>query len=156
MEGIMPAKPTVYLTPNFTLAEMIYSDTAVRQGIDNTPSDEIVANLTMLCDRLEMVRSLAGNVPLIVSSGYRCVELNRAIGSSDTSAHVQGLACDFTIPDYGWADEVCQLIMDNRDMIMYDQVIYEYDSWTHLGFSFSPPRMMALTINDSGTSEGIA
>ena len=80
------------LTPHFTLDELTFSQTAVRHGIDNTPTPEIVDNLLRLAERLEEVRNLLG-VPILVSSGYRSSELNALIpGASASSAHVVGLA----------------------------------------------------------------
>ena len=145
--------PTTQLSPHFTLSEMTYSETALRRGIDNTPPPEIVTNLTRLCERLEEVRAMLGH-PMIISSGYRCLELNRAIGSSDTSAHVQGLACDFTCPQFGDPKAVCNAIIEHG--IKFDQVIWEYASWTHFGLSANVERQMALTIDNSGTKYGIA
>ena len=144
--------PTVQLSPHFTLAEMIYSETALRRGIDNTPPDTIVENLKRLCERLEEVRNILAG-PMIISSGYRCIELNRAIGSSDTSAHVKGLACDFTCPSAGTPKDICNRIIASG--IKYDQVIHEYGSWVHFGLG-DIARMMALTIDSNGTRLGIA
>lgn len=145
--------PTTQLSPHFTLAEMIYSDTAARRSIDNTPSPDIVENLRRLCIRLEEVRQLLGH-PMIISSGYRCLALNRAIGSSDTSAHVKGLACDFTCPGFGDPKAICDAIIAHG--IKFDQVIWEYGSWCHFGLATETERMMALTIDGGGTRYGIA
>jgi zinc D-Ala-D-Ala carboxypeptidase len=123
------------LTTNFTLEEFLVSDTAAREGIDEqfNPPPEIVANLTKLANTLEVVRALLGSVPIIVSSGYRCPRLNAAVkGSSVTSSHLDGLAADFTAPKFGDPLAVCRKIAASTHLD-YDQVIYEYARWCHLG-----------------------
>lgn len=141
------------LSPHFSLAEMTYSETALRMNIPNTPSPQIVENLTRLCERLEEVRTLLGG-PMIISSGYRCLELNRAIGSSYTSAHIKGLACDFTCPQAGDPKTICRKIIASP--IKYDQVIWEYGAWVHFALAENEERMMVLTIDAEGTHHGIA
>jgi zinc D-Ala-D-Ala carboxypeptidase len=69
----------VNLTTHFTLEELTHSDVALQRGIDNTPSPEIVANLQTLAEGLEKLRSLLGT-PILINSGYRCLDLNRLIG----------------------------------------------------------------------------
>ena len=85
------------LSPNFSLSELVYSETAEKNGIDNTPPPEIVENLKRLAAGLETVRALLG-APLEISSGYRCVALNEAVGGSGASQHLLGLAVDFACP----------------------------------------------------------
>jgi uncharacterized protein YcbK (DUF882 family) len=76
------------------------SQTAARMGIDNTPTPEILKNLRIMAAKLEEIRSLLG-VPVLVSSGYRCPALNKAVGGSKGSAHLLGLAADITAPSFG-------------------------------------------------------
>jgi hypothetical protein len=83
----------------------------------------------MLANTLEQVRTLLGNNSIRISSGYRCVALNRAIGSGDTSAHVLGYAVDFTCPKFGTPKEVANKIAESP--IKFDQLIYE-GTWIHL------------------------
>lgn len=80
--------------------------------------------------QLEQVRSLL-DTPLIITSWYRCKLLNRAIGSSDTSAHIQGFAIDFKAPEYGTPIEICKAMALSK--IKFDQVIQE-GSWVHISF----------------------
>ncbi|MEI7661757.1 MAG: D-Ala-D-Ala carboxypeptidase family metallohydrolase, partial [Bacteroidota bacterium] len=75
------------LSQHFSLEELIFSQDAARQGIDNTPSDAIRQNLARIADILEEVRTLLGDQPMHVSSGYRCPELNTFVHGSKTSAH---------------------------------------------------------------------
>jgi hypothetical protein len=132
------------LSPNFSLSELVYSETAEERGIDNTPPPEIVENLRRLATALEAVRSLLGG-PLEISSGYRCVALNEAVGGSSTSQHLQGLAVDFECPAFGTPLEVADAI--RRSTLEFDQCILEYGRWVHLSFSDTPRRRL-LTIYD--------
>lgn len=117
------------LSPNFTLDEFTTSETALRKGIDNTPTPLVTEKLRMLAATLEQVRSLLGNNSIRISSGYRCLALNRAIGSGDLSAHVLGYAVDFTCPKFGTPKEVANKIAESP--IKFDQLIYE-GTWIHL------------------------
>lgn len=82
------------LSENFSLSEFTRSDTADRLGIDNTPSGEVVANLTELCRAVLQPLREAWGEPLRINSGYRCPALNKAVGGVKTSQHVTGNACD--------------------------------------------------------------
>lgn len=133
------------LSQNFSLDEFITSQTAARLGIDNTPSPQIISNLTILAAKLEEVRSYL-NAPIIISSGYRCLQLNSAVGGVSSSAHVQGYAADILCPQFGNPLAVCTKIKQSG--IVFDQLIYEFRSWTHI--SVAPThRGQILTINNS-------
>ena len=136
------------LSPHFSLEELTHSDTAVRLGIDNTPTVEVIDNLTFLAGELEYVRDILGH-PMLVSSGFRCNALNDHLGSKRTSSHTQGLAVDFICPSFGNPRSVVSaIVMAN---INYDQVILEYDRWVHLSFHPTEPRKEALIIDKEGT-----
>jgi zinc D-Ala-D-Ala carboxypeptidase len=135
------------LSPHFSLEELTHSDTATRLDIDNTPSVEVLENLQFLCNNLERVRDLL-NYPMLISSGYRSLELNKHLGSKDTSAHVKGLAVDFISPNFGSPKSIVESIV-NSD-IEYDQVILEFDRWVHLAFTLGEPRKQALIIDKKG------
>jgi hypothetical protein len=117
------------LSEHFNLDEFTASETALRRGIDNTPSPVITEKLRMLAATLEQVRSLLDNNSIRISSGFRCLELNRAIGSGDLSAHTLGYAVDFTCPKFGTPKEVANKIAESP--IKFDQLIYE-GTWVHL------------------------
>ena len=117
------------LSEHFNLNEFTASETATRKGIDNTPPAVVTERLRMLAATLEQVRSLLGNNSIRISSGYRCLALNRAIGSGDLSAHVLGYAVDFTCPKFGTPKEVANKIAESA--IKFDQLIYE-GTWIHL------------------------
>jgi hypothetical protein len=132
------------LTPNFSLEELTYSETAERERIDNTPAPEIVENLRLLAQGLEQVRMLIG-LPLEISSGYRCPELNMRVGGAKTSQHTKGQAADFTCDEFGPPVEIIKVIRDSD--IEFDQCILEYARWVHISFS-AAPRGKVLTIYD--------
>jgi putative chitinase len=118
------------LTPNFYLAEFTNSNYATRHGIKNTPSSQIKQNLQVLANGLEEVRTLLAK-PISISSGYRNLELNRAMGGSNNSAHMLGYAADFDSNEYGTPKQIVKAIKDSN--IEYDQLINEGD-WVHISF----------------------
>lgn len=138
-------------SPNFSMDELTHSDTAARHGIDNTPNEDEKDNLYKLAMELENVRKLLNNKPIYVSSGYRCLALNELLGSKRTSAHIRGLAVDFTCRQFGTPNEIVFALI-NSD-IPYDQVILEFNQWVHLSFceDEKTPRRQALIINKEGT-----
>tara|TARA_R100000541_G_scaffold640_1_gene4071 strand:+ start:90 stop:533 length:444 start_codon:yes stop_codon:yes gene_type:complete len=141
----------IMASPNFSMDELTHSDTAARHGIDNTPNENEKDNLYKLAMELENVRKLLNNKPIYISSGYRCLALNELLGSKRTSAHIRGLACDFTCRQFGTPNKIVFAII-NSD-IPYDQVILEFDRWVHLSFceDEKTPRRQALVINKEGT-----
>jgi len=139
------------LSPNFALDELTASETAARHGIDNTPDQATIQNLTRLANALQEVRALLGNKVIIVSSGYRSPELNQKVGGSATSDHCKGLAADFICPSYGTPDEIVRAVMASA--VPYKQVIREFDKWVHLSIpeEGEAPRKQALIIDKQGT-----
>jgi hypothetical protein len=141
------------LSRHHSLAALIRSDTARARGIDNTPGPELLDNLRLLARGLDSVRALLGH-RLAISSGYRCAELNAAVGGTPGSQHAQGLAADFTCAPFGTPMEVALAIA--RSDVRFDQCILEFGRWVHL--SFAPaPRRRTLTIHDrhTGYLEGL-
>lgn len=146
------------LTDHFTLAEMCASQTADREGIANNPNDSEISNLTVLCHGLEMIRTLVGQ-PLMISSGFRCLALNTAVGSKPTSQHVLGQASDVICPGYGDPKSLLKAVMTAK--LPYDQAILEFyqpatwstpaRGWLHISFVRSNPRQQALVIDSKGT-----
>ena len=137
------------LSDHFTLAEYATSETAARRGIDNTPKAAyILANLKRMAAVMEQVRDILGRNSIIVTSGYRCPELNAAIGSGPTSAHIKGLATDFICPGYGVPYDVCNTLVPEVERLGIDQLIYEF-SWVHIGLR-DEPRHQILTLKPGG------
>lgn len=122
-----------YLSPHFTLEELLASQTAARRGIDNTPTPEALHNLQRLALALEQVRSHLGGAPILISSGYRSPALNRAVGGARNSRHMQGLAVDFTAPRFGTVLQTARAVAASG--IAFDQIIHEFGSWVHLGLA---------------------
>ncbi len=126
------------LSKSFTLNELTKSQEAVRLGIDNTPNEEHITNLKILCENiLQPIRDFYG-MPVSVSSGYRSPELCEKIGSSRTSQHARGEAADFEV--FGVTNkDLSDFIVANLD---YDQCILEFwnitepnSGWVHCSFS---------------------
>jgi zinc D-Ala-D-Ala carboxypeptidase len=135
------------LSKSFTLNELTKSQEATRLGIDNTPSEEHIENLKILCEKiLQPLRDYYG-MPVSVSSGYRSVALCEAIGSSAKSQHTKGQAADFEI--FGVANkDVAEFIVQNLE---YDQCILEFwnendpnSGWVHCSYSANSNRKQYL------------
>lgn len=138
------------LSEHFTLAEYVTSETAARRGIDNTPREaQVLANLRRMAAVMEEVRLLLG-AAIIVTSGYRCLELNSAIGSKPSSAHVVGLATDFIAPAFGVPYDVCRAIEPHVPRLGIDQLIYEH-TWVHIGLRAAEARHQVMTLKPGGT-----
>jgi zinc D-Ala-D-Ala carboxypeptidase len=120
----------VDLTEHFTLEELCFSSTAERLGIDNTPGEEITANLNVLARGLEQVRALLGQ-PMHIDSGYRCADLNAAVKGAKESAHLSGFAADFISPSFGEPLSIVRAITGSG--IAFDQCIQE-GTWVHISF----------------------
>jgi len=125
------------ITENFTLEELVFSQTAIDKGIDNTPSQEVIDNLTVLCKTiLQKIRDKYGDV-IKVTSGYRCTELNKVLKGSSTSQHRFGEAADITsksdtiTENKKLFDLICEMI--NNKEIVVGQLINEYNyNWIHV------------------------
>jgi hypothetical protein len=136
------------LTLHFTLEELTFTE---HRQFDNTPNEQELANLQRLALFLEEVKKLLGGKAIIVNSAYRSEEVNRAVGSKDTSQHRHGCAADIRVPGMT-PDEVVQAIKASD--LQYDQLIREFDAWTHVSIPNEEehePRLMSLIIDKSGT-----
>jgi zinc D-Ala-D-Ala carboxypeptidase len=132
------------MTPHFTLAEL--TATSHRQ-FDNTPNEKELANLQKLAEFLEEVKTLLDGKPIMINSAFRSKQVNDSVGSKDTSQHRLGYAADFKVPGMT-PDQVVRAIIDSD--LQFDQVIREFDAWTHISISPSP-RRQALIIDRAGT-----
>ena len=120
------------ISEHFTLEELTFSEAAARLGLDNTPIPIVITNLGRVAAVMERIRTLLGDRPIVVHSGYRSAEVNRAVGGVVTSAHCRGLACDFVCSAFGTPPEVALAIL--KSDIEYDQLILEY-GWVHVGLA---------------------
>jgi len=136
------------LTANFSLEELSHTD---HREFDNTPPPEVIPNLKRLAMVLEQVRSLVNNKPVVVNSAFRCLNVNRAVGSGDGSQHRLGCAADIRVPEME-PEMVLQAI--KASTIQYDQLIREFDAWTHISVPTQEtvaPRKQVLIIDKTGT-----
>ena len=136
------------LSEHFTLEELTHTD---HRDLDNTPDDHEKNNLIRLAKFLEEVKTVLGGKPVMVNSAFRSKAVNDAVGSKDTSQHRLGCAADLRIPGMT-PDEVVKAIIASG--IGYDQVIREFDRWTHISVPNEPtgvPRKQALIIDKQGT-----
>lgn len=148
------------LSPHFSLYEMYKSREADRLGIDNEPKDKtIINNLERLCENvLEPTRTRYG-ISFSPNSGYRCLELNRALKSKDTSQHILGEAVDFELPSV----DNYELALWLKNNIYYDQLILEFydkdkggdSGWVHVSLKENVNSGTILTINKLGTHIGL-
>jgi hypothetical protein len=138
------------LSPHFTLDELTHTD---HRQFDNTPNASEMANLVRLAAFLEDVKTVLGGKPVMINSAFRCKQVNDAVGSRDTSQHRIGCAADIRVPGMT-PDEVVKAI--RAAGLGYDQVIREFDRWTHISIPNNPedkPRQQALIIDRSGTRQ---
>jgi hypothetical protein len=149
----MSIDPSRRLSEHFTLGEFLKSQTALRRGIRNIPSETIISKLTAVCvNVLEPVRQHFGR-PVVISSGYRSPALNAAIGGSKTSQHMKGEAADWEIPGIP-NPAAAEWVHKNLN---YDQLILEMytrgqpnSGWIHVGYSGAPHKNQELTYTRVG------
>jgi len=138
------------LSTHFTLEELTHTD---HREIDNTPNADEISNLTRLASFLEEVKTVLGGKAVMINSAFRCKALNDSVGSKDSSQHRVGCAADLRVPSMT-PDEVVKAIMASG--IGYDQVIREFDRWTHISIpnhAGDKPRQQALIIDKAGTRQ---
>lgn len=143
------------LSPNFSLAEAVKSQTALRKGIDNTPGQAEIESLRQVAlNILQPVRDHYGR-PFSPSSWFRSLELNTAIGSKPTSQHIKGEAADFEVPGIRNID-LARWIVANLN---FDQLILEFWSptdpaagWVHCSFVAGPGRNRRSVLKFDGNS----
>lgn len=132
------------MTEHFTLEEL--TATSHRQ-FDNTPNEAETANLQRLAEFLERVKAALDGKPVMINSAFRSKQVNDSVGSKDTSQHRTGCAADFKVPGMT-PDAVVRAIIAAG--LPYDQIIREFDAWTHISIS-DTPRRQALIIDRAGT-----
>lgn len=147
------------LSLHFSLAEFVQSDMAARLGINNDLPAELYSNAKATAEMLEAIRAHLG-CAVIVSSGYRCLALNRAIGSSDTSDHTKAHAADIKAPAFGSPLRVAQALAPMVSTLGIGQLILEFytpeGGWVHVSTRV-PDKLLnrIITINKSGVRVGI-
>lgn len=133
------------LTEHFSMKELTHSQTAIKNGIPNIPKDpQVVANLTLLCEKvLEPLRE-GMKCPIKISSGYRSPELNKLIGGAKASQHNIGEAVDIDLDEKN--AELFSYIVNNLD---FDQIIWEFGDdknpdWVHVSYKAAGNRKQLL------------
>lgn len=130
----------------FDLSQFVYSATAIRKGIDNTPSPEVVANLQRLYNEVLLPIEQRTGAKLLLTSGYRSEKLNKAIGGSATSQHCKGQAADLQAENMTPAELYKKI---KKSGVIFDQLIEEFGAWVHV--STSPtPRKQCLIASKKG------
>jgi zinc D-Ala-D-Ala carboxypeptidase len=134
-----------------SLKELLFSETATRLGIDNTPTDQILINLqTLIYEVINPIINKFGDIK--ITSGYRSPELCKAIGSSITSQHTKGEAVDFVIPNIS-NQEASLWIVKNLE---FDQCILEFwnpetnSGWVHCSYSKTNRKMYLRAFKSNG------
>lgn len=133
------------LSKHFTLWEMMRSGTAVRMNITNVPDEQEKAALRQLCQHvLEPLRCRYGAIT--ITSGYRCLRLNRAVGGVPTSQHMRGEAADIFIPNLEIGRKYFDFIKNNTT---FDQLIWEprgadVPRWLHVSYTTRRPNRMQV------------
>ena len=117
---------------NFSAYDFFHSGTAIKNSILNIPKpyyvDKAIDALTIVANKTQEIRDLLGK-PLYINSGFRCLELNRILGSKDTSQHPKGEAIDFVCPKFGEPRDIVLFLKDKK--IEVDQCLVE-KTWVHL------------------------
>lgn len=141
------------LSTNFTLEEMVRSETAIRKGIKNVPTAAQIDNGKRLCTmllepaRAAMAKAYGREIIMHTNSGFRCPKLNAAANGSSTSAHMDFLAADIIpmLPNGVTLRDSFDLLR-NDPLLPYDQIIYEFGEWIHFGMAAfgKPCRRQAL------------
>jgi zinc D-Ala-D-Ala carboxypeptidase len=127
------------ISPHLNLAELTRSETAKRNGIDNTPTAEHLENFKLLADKVfEPIREHF-KTPIFISSGYRSKELNELIKGSATSQHCKGQAIDIDM-DGGNGEVTNRMVFDFiKNKLDFDQLIWEFGTdfnpdWVHVSY----------------------
>jgi zinc D-Ala-D-Ala carboxypeptidase len=146
------------LSPHISLAEFVATQ---HRSIGNTLPTALLPQALETAAMLERIRAalseIAGHdVPIIISSGYRCPALNAAVGSSATSDHPKALAADWIAPTFGTPHTICKALAPRIDALGIGQIIHEFGRWVHTS-SRTPAlaKNRVITITAAGTRLGI-
>lgn len=129
---------------NFTMTELLKSETATKNKINNIPTDTKVLDnlLDLIVYVLQPLRDKLKK-PIIITSGYRCKNLNTLVGGVGNSQHLYGQACDFVVPNMT-VQQVFDFVKSSG--IEYHQLINEYNQWVHISFVKNNNRKQAFKL----------
>lgn len=146
------------LTPNFTLEELTRSSTATRLNLPNWPTAEDRRRLQTTAEMLQRIRDTLG-FPVIVTSGYRSPDVNRAVGGVTSSDHARGQAADIVVPGFGTPYQVAKALAPLVSVLGIGQLILEGiggKQWIHVSTRVPDrPVNRVITITDAGARVGI-
>ena len=128
---------------NFKISELVSSDTANRLKINNMPDlNSLDCMLELICDCLQPIRDKLGK-PMIITSGFRCYQLNKAIGGAVNSQHTKGQSVDFHVNGMSISD-VIKFITNSG--VPFDQLINEHNQWVHISYRKGNNRRQVLNL----------
>ena len=128
---------------NFKISELIHSDTANLKKINNMPDiNSLDCMLDLICDCLQPLRDKLGK-PMIITSGYRCYQLNKAVGGAANSQHTKGQAVDFHVKGMSISDVIDFIV---KSGVPFDQLLNEYNQWVHISYRKGNNRRQVLKI----------
>ena len=134
-----------FMSKYFTVNELTRSDKARQNGIKNIPSQVVTLKLQQLIERvLDPLRELWG-APLLITSGYRCTQLNRLVCGAENSQHIVGEAADLTAGSTVQNRKLYEMALHST--IPYDQIILEkVGAWIHISYRRNHPRRQNLEL----------
>ena len=147
----------MYISEHLTLAELIRSESAKRNGISNMPTAEHIANLKLLAEHIfEPIRANF-RCPILISSGYRSKELNAKIGGANTSQHSFGQAIDIDMDGTNYGVDNQEIFYYIKDKLPFDQLIWEFGNdknpdWVHCSYSDRHRREVLIAYKQNGTT----
>ena len=141
------------LSRNFHLDEFEVSETAERLGHDNRIPEKYIPNVFKLAATMQNIRNVL-NLPVVITSGYRCPPVNKAVGGAKTSDHIYAAAADFICPAFGSPYEICRTLSHRLDELGIRQLILEYGRWVHVGIMPVADINRMLTIDHHATMTG--
>ena len=145
------------ISEHLTLAELIRSESAKRNGISNMPPLEHIANLKELAENIFEPIRVNFRCPILISSGYRSKELNAKIGGSNTSQHSLGQAIDIDMDGTSYGVENEEIFYYIKDKLPFDQLIWEFGTdknpaWVHVSYSDRHRRQVLKATKLNGTT----
>lgn len=142
-----PLQAIHLLSDNFSYTEATRSQAAEELGLPNHPDQATLEVMYKVAVKMEKVRNILGDKAININSWVRVPEVNIAVGGTGTSQHCKGEAIDFTCASFGTPLEICKKIIANKELIGYDQLIFEH-TWVHISFAIlsGKPRGQVLSL----------